>query len=307
MNRFKIGDRVILVRNGVDRDDQVPVGTEGVVLFSEPFLDGHQFYVEWDGGKRTAILYPVDGISKIMGGKKMNKFKMVAMLVGVLWVGGCSGKNYVKDIDYDGTSHGRVGAASLDVDSDGNAILREEIAADEALRELVWKNEDLVKIVANDHDWLGRCRLELADPRLGGDGKVAEVKDLELPTVSDKKEEFGRSKGEVKVVRQEMYSDRVKAERDRGTALSKMSKEWAKERSACEQTLRVARLKHGLPAERFKSEGYNDRDTGRYIESRPAEHNLDDAYRIVGASRAPASEPSEKPTEDKPEATEEAE
>ncbi len=57
-------------------------------------------------------------------------------------------------------------------------------------------------------------------------------------------------------------------------------KELSSHRENCERELGYVRVAHGLPAERYNALGYYG-PQGNFIVTRPAERNLDDAFRIL--------------------------
>ncbi len=62
-----------------------------------------------------------------------------------------------------------------------------------------------------------------------------------------------------------------------------MQKTVEKHRVECDREMRQVRVKHGLPAQRYKAEGYFKSD-GTWVETRPAEVTLD----VLSPSRAGA-------------------
>lgn len=196
---------------------------------------------------------------------------------------GCSSNPYkVKEIDTEVKStHGQLQGAMIAVDLQGQAIIQKETDAEVQLREQTWKNYDLERDLNYSHEALTQCQNEMADPRLGGSGKVVDIPEIDAVNVTQKKEEFGlNSNGDLKFVTKEMYLDRLKSERRFQEVLTSHLKLVKKEKEKCEREIGYARVKAGLSASRYKSEGVLSAD-GSFHATRTAENNLDDAFKIA--------------------------
>jgi hypothetical protein len=226
--------------------------------------------------------------------KRLKNVKEV-MILALSLATGCSTNPYkVKEVDADVKStHGSIQGATIAIDKNDQAIIQKENDAEVELREQTWKNYDLEKKLNYDYGQLKQCQNELADPRLGGSGQVTEIPDLDvINRLPEKKEEFGITKnGQLVMVKREMYLDRLKAERQYEEVLKSASKTVAKHKDGCEYSLSIARVKNGLPASRYAAQGHFSGE--QYIQERPAEHNLDDAFRIL-ASEKPSSKPAQE-------------
>ena len=220
---------------------------------------------------------------------------MKKLILIPLLVAGCATNPYkVKPVDSTvDSSHGSVGNESIAVDKDKQAVVQKETSAQEELREQVWANRDLEQKIETNFGQFRRCQAETADPRLGGTGKVADAPDLGITLEPSKqKEEFGTGDGELKFVKREMYLDRLNAEKKHNASLRSALTAIEKHRGTCERELGYARVKAGLPAERFKGEG-SFAANGRYVRTVEEEQNLDDAFSRLAAQkeelRSPAS------------------
>ena len=52
----------------------------------------------------------------------------------------------------------------------------------------------------------------------------------------------------------------------------------------CDRTMAAVRVKHGLPAKRYKGEGHFD-DNGKWIQTKKHERTLDDAFERAALER----------------------
>lgn len=219
----------------------------------------------------------------------MRLFLYAFLLVLTCCIWGCaSSPNKVRELDTEVKStHGSVQESTIAVDKQNQAILQKETSPEAALREQIWKNFDLEKQIQTQHESLKRCLTEMSDPRLGGSSQVMEAPELDVVTsVNQQKEELGINKdGDLKIVQKEFYLERLQAERKYGETLTAALKTISKRREQCDRDYGYARVKNGLPAERYRAEGYYDQ-TGRWVQTRPAEHNLDEAFQIRAKERS---------------------
>ncbi len=79
----------------------------------------------------------------------------------------------------------------------------------------MWANNKIEEELSTDYNELKRCREELADERLGGDGKVTDPLEFDdLKTVTDVRESFGRdANGELRVVKRTDFKEKLEAEK----------------------------------------------------------------------------------------------
>ncbi len=218
------------------------------------------------------------------------KFSKIAVFAAIL-LSSCSSNPYnkAKDLDEEKLEKkGEYKGATISVTENRDVVIREESTAESELRKLAAKAYELEVQLTSDYDLLVRCREELADPRLGGSGKVVEIPEIDnLKPVVEVKEEFGITReGKLSFVKKELFGDRLVGERKYIDTLKEQSKLTAKHKQTCEREMRVARVKAGLPGERYKGKG--SYQGGKYIQTRRAEQNLDDAFAIQSEEAAAA-------------------
>jgi len=187
----------------------------------------------------------------------------------------------VYEIDTSLDQKGAVDGKRIGLNDDGEAIIQEEIDADDELRQQQWANNRVYENLENDHHDLNRCRTDLSDPRLSGSGEVQRIPEIDsMKSIDSIKEDFGLNEGgELKVVRKEYYLDRLKKERKYEVSLRKTQKIVKRHLAECERKMGYARAKQGLPSRRYTAKGYFDQ-TGTWIQVRKAELTLDDAFEI---------------------------
>jgi len=187
----------------------------------------------------------------------------------------------ITEIDTKLDQKGSVDGKRIGLNDEGEAIIQEEVDADDELRRQQWANNRIYENLENDHHDLNHCRNDLADPRLGGSGEVQPIPEIDsMKSLDSIKEDFGLSEdGGLKVVRKEFYVDRLKKERKYEVSLLKTQKIVKKHLAECERKMGYARTKHGLPAKRYTAKGYFDQ-SGTWIQVRKAELTLDDAFEI---------------------------
>ena len=225
--------------------------------------------------------------------------KLLVSLLAFAFVAGCSSNpNKAREIDNKIDAKGAVGGSTVGVDGNKEVVVQTETAADVELRELNWKIYDAERKIVSEREQLTRCRTELADPRLGGTGEMTEIPEIdEMKTPNAIKEEIGLTEsGELKVVKKEMFGEKLAAQRKYMGALESATKTIAKFKGTCEREMGYARVKHGLPAQRYAAKGHHS--GGTWVQQRAPERNLDDAFRIQseestaakGVDRATATE-----------------
>lgn len=175
-----------------------------------------------------------------------------------------------------------LGNEIIGLDKEGQAIVQKEDPVENELREQRWKNSDLEAVVRTSHESLDRCLVETADPRLGGNGEVSEIPEVDAAMdLSKIKESIGMTEdGSLKVVKKELLTDRIARERKYEQSLNNSAKIISKHRKVCERKMGYARVKAGLPSERFKGEGHFGVG-GSYIQTSPSEQTLDDAFKLA--------------------------
>jgi hypothetical protein len=177
---------------------------------------------------------------------------------------------------------------TIGIDKQGQAIIQKEDPVENELREQRWKNADLENILRSSYENLGQCQENVADSRLGGNGEVPELPEVDAAAdVSKIKETIGlNEQGNLVVVKKELLNDRIARERKYEQSLKHSVKIVQKHEKVCERKLANARVKSGLPAKKYMSEGHYASD-GSWVQIRAAEHNLDDAFRFAAKGRVP--------------------
>jgi len=230
----------------------------------------------------------------------MKTLQTLALFTLVLFVS-CSNPNKAKDIDPTIDQKGSYQGNKIGLNEDKEVVVQSEKDADQELRETGWKVYDHEQKLKTDHEGLTRCREELADPRLGGSGTMAEIPEIDdMKETNEIREEMGITpKGELKIVKKEMYKEKLDATRKYREKLEAMSKVISKHKTTCDREYSYARVKAGLPAKRFESKGYFE--NGRYVQTRAPERTLDDAFKIASqeadsATKRAAEKAAEKAT-----------
>jgi len=217
----------------------------------------------------------------------------ISLLLSLL-AAGCSSNplNKAKDLDEQKLDKkGEFRGATIGVAENRDVVIRKESTAESELYKLASQAYELEVKLTSDHELLGRCRDELADPRLGGSGQVVEIPEIDtLKPVGEVKEEFGiTAEGKLSFVRKELFGDHVAGERKYIQTLQDQVKLMAKHRKNCDREMRVGRVKAGLPGERYSGKGHYQ--NGKYIQTRRAEQNLDDAFAIQSEEAASVKSP----------------
>lgn len=222
----------------------------------------------------------------------MKNLVMTILLLGMVGCASNKIKQLDTEIDVKGqTSNGVVGL------QDNYAVIQEKRSADEELRIQQWRNYQVENELNHEYYMTEWCYNDLADPRLGGKGEVAEAPDMsKLKNAPEIKEELGLEGEKLVVVKTYSFPEKLKVERDYELAMNAMLKEVKKTRASCERKMGVARLKAGLPAKRNQGK-ITVTPTGQVKEVlKEHEQNLDDAFRIKKAQepavRVPTSEDS---------------
>jgi hypothetical protein len=163
------------------------------------------------------------------------------------------------------TSQGVVG-----LNEKKEIVVQEEISADTELQ--VQRNVNLHWLETLEHEayFVKWCRRDLADPRLGGYGELPADPEIDnIRTPEQVREEMGLDDdGNLKIVKQSYFADKLKKERAYGEAMQKMITLFKRHRDECEWKMGQARAKAGLPST-------------RYIEER-LENGLDTAFSKKG-------------------------
>ena len=214
-------------------------------------------------------------------------------LCSVVFGFGCANQNEVKEIDTSLEVKGSVNDNSMGIDEQDQMVLQEEVHADQELKSQIWVNNKLLEDLSHERHQLQRCRDDLADPRLGGRGLAHEVPEIDNAIAKIDQERIGLDKdGNYKVVRRQSFVERLKWERKRADGMRSMHKVIKKMRRECEQKMRFARIRHGLPPSRYEPRGHFAED-GSWVMTQKGEQSLDDAFEIAARlSAKKASNPS---------------
>jgi len=208
----------------------------------------------------------------------------------------CASEHKLSTLDLRLEEKGRLSRdTSIGVNSSGEAVVRESQEVSQKLKGEIWWNNSLEQELASLQAETKRCRVELADPRLGGSGEVVEIPEIDSakPTIKVK-EELGLDGDRIVSVREEFLKDKLSQERKYREELEKTIELVKKHKAKCETYLSMARVKNGLPAERTQGK-FVISEEGKLLKvESPHERNLDDAFEI---KRNPVSVPSKKEVE----------
>jgi len=193
----------------------------------------------------------------------------------------CSSKK-IKPADEPLNVTGRMGDKEIGLNDDNEGIIQDSVAVEDELRSLSWKNYEIERRIRQDRATLVQCRTDLADPRLSGNKKLDPIPELEISEDLGKvQEKIGLTRnGRIKVVKKQFITERIEKERQYSESLDKLQAVLGQSRVDCERELGYARVAHGLPSARYAAEGHYG-PQGNFIVTRPAERNLDDAFRIL--------------------------
>lgn len=203
---------------------------------------------------------------------------------------GCQSSEEVQTIDTAVEVKGQVDDKKLGLNDDGEAILQREVDADDEFLIQQRLNLELESDLEHQRKQLETCSIDMADPRLGGDGEFPELDEPGARmSPGEIREEFGLNEdGQLKVVQRESFVKNLKVARKYEGRLRTLIDMTERHRRKCEMRMRTARVKAGLPADRYRAEGYFE-SGGRWIETRKAELSIDDAFEIKNAGSAHAS------------------
>lgn len=209
----------------------------------------------------------------------MKRVILTLMLLAALPA--CS-SNKIKPVDEPLDVKAKMGEQEIGLNEDNEGIIQDSVAVEDELRSLSWKNYESERKLKQERTDLVQCRTELADPRLGGNKKLEPIPELEISEDLGKvQEKIGITQnGRIKVVKKQFLNERIEKEREYRDSLQKLVKVLQDHRVECERDLGYVRVSHGLPSQRYAAEGYYG-PHGNFIVTRPAERNLDDAFKIL--------------------------
>ena len=203
----------------------------------------------------------------------------ILILVITLGLVGCA-SDKLRQLDTSFEKQGEVGSASVGI-KDERAILQEKRSGEDELRLQIWRNYQLENDLNHEFHMTQWCYEDLADPRLGGNGDVADAPDLKnLKNSVTIKEEIGLEEKRLVVVRTSSFVEQLKVERDYEKSMKEMISEIKKTRGSCERKMGVARIKAGLPSKRYQGKVLVTPAGNVREVVKEHEKSLDDAFRI---------------------------
>ena len=153
----------------------------------------------------------------------------------------------VQDVDTKLDVKGKTADETIGLNDDKQVIVQTEQSADVELQSQEMANYNLRERLSWAINDLKECRVSLADPRLGGSGETAPIPEVDSIETDNPEEKFGMDEqGNLKLVKKELYTQRLKNERVRGEKLAALLKMVKGHNDHCQQELRTARIKHGL-------------------------------------------------------------
>ena len=206
---------------------------------------------------------------------------LIPAIVLMAMAAGCASKK-LKPVDETVDVKAKMGDKEIGINEDEDAVIQESVPVEDELRKLTWLNYETERKLKSERDELIRCRKDLADPRLSGNKKLEPIPELEISKdLSKVQQKLGITQsGRIKVVKKEFLVDRMDKENRYKESLESLLKVISENNSECERELGYVRVQHGLPSERYEALGYHG-PGGNFIVTRPAERNLDDAFRIL--------------------------
>lgn len=143
--------------------------------------------------------------------------QFTTLLIGTaLILGGCASKKYGDEkISTQLDMGNNKTSDKFGFDKERNLVLQEKTSATDELMIQTHVNEELRSKLQHEYQQLRRCRVDLADVRLGGSGEMAPMPEID-GIASDKayNETVGFDEaGELVFVRQEKFEDKMKAEK----------------------------------------------------------------------------------------------
>lgn len=207
--------------------------------------------------------------------------RVIALSLALILTSCASNPETLKPVNTSLKVKGKVGDAKLGVNDDNVAIIQEEKQAQDELTIQDAVNMRLKDEAGHHQGELKECLTYLADKRLGGKGKIADMPDIDnLENDSDTTEEFGETEdGSLKVVKKTSFTQRLKNARAYDKSLRAITKVLVKQNEQCQMDLQLARNKAGLAGKKSQAEGYFNAN-GKWVETKRGEQNLNDAFEI---------------------------
>lgn len=207
--------------------------------------------------------------------------RVLFAVCALLLVTGCASKK-LKPVDENLDVKAKMGSKEIGLNDDEEAVIQENVAVEDELRKLTWQNYETERKLKSEREELIRCRTDLADPRLSGNKKLEPIPELEIAKdLSKVQQQLGITQnGRIKVIKKEYLTDRMEKEERYRESLDSLLNVISVQRVNCDRDLGYMRVQHGLSSERYPAQGYYGPE-GNFIVTRPAERNLDDAFKIL--------------------------
>lgn len=166
-----------------------------------------------------------------------------AAFIFMLLTTACTTPGKVETLDDDGfEKKGKTAEGVVGVNDSGQAVIKTERQADVELQSQQMANYSMRERLGWEMADLKRCHEDAATLSDGDAVKSAPTIDIPDDVAADEK--VGLSKeGELKVVGEELYTEKLKEERSRGTKLYELLKKAKRLNEECQSDLRIARGK----------------------------------------------------------------
>lgn len=210
----------------------------------------------------------------------MKQFILPCMILGLI-ASGCASKK-LKPVEEQIDVKANMGTKEIGLNQEEEAVIQEAVPVEDELRALTWQNYELERKLKTEREYLITCRTDLADPRLSGNKKLDPIPELEISEDLKKvQQKLGITpSGRIKLIRKEFLVDKIEKENRYKDSLESLLNIISQHRVNCERDLGYVRVQHGLPSNRYLALGYYGPE-GNFIVTRPAEKNLDDAFKIL--------------------------
>ena len=180
--------------------------------------------------------------------KLIQVFAYASLSIAALLLASCSSNpNKVKDIDTKMENAANIsGDTALGV-KDGNMVVQKKVMMNEELRKLQYEVYELEDHVYGNRKYgslglygvLRDCRMQLSDPKNGGDGKLKWTEPIDR--VTDKEDDFKVGIDEEKKlvgVSEEFLIDRIKRFKEYKNILEKRQDEYEEKVAICKADLK---------------------------------------------------------------------
>lgn len=216
----------------------------------------------------------------------MSRNLVLALLSSGVLISSCASKKFGdQKLETKLETSDKKTSDKLGFDKERNLVVQDKTSATSELMTQTHVNEELQSKLQHEYQQLKRCRVDLADARLGGTGEMAPMPEIDgIKTDPTFKESVGIDEaGDLVFVRQEKLEDRLKSEKEAEKSYRRLTKVIVTNREQCELRMRKARVERGLPAERTPA--ITRYEGGQVIIVQPAERNLDDAFQFANQAR----------------------